>query len=165
MDGGGWILDQCNISANFAFGTRFLGCLENVLLICAALHCKKFKHHGKIWNLTRLFSSKWPNYWAAQKQRTLTAALSSQWTSTIVDVAVAAAATLASICSSFWSVYFVSGHRFCVELYKTMNPFLGFIFSDTDMFKYCIVLTWTLSIILFKLSPAGDLSLNGSVKT
>ena len=29
MDGGGWILDQCIVLANFAFGTRFLG---NVLL-------------------------------------------------------------------------------------------------------------------------------------
>ena len=32
MDEGGWILDQCIVLANFAFGTRFLGCLENVLL-------------------------------------------------------------------------------------------------------------------------------------
>ena len=100
MDGAGWILDQCIVLANFAFGTRFLGCLENVLLFLR-LDIVKISNTMEKIDLTRLCLSKWAHYRAAQKQRTLTAALSSQWTSTIVDVAVAAAATLASTCLSF----------------------------------------------------------------
>ena len=158
MDGGGWILDQCIVLANFAFGTRFLEWLENVLLFLW-LDIVKISNTMEKFEISLAFVAqnghiterlknreRWRRpYRANGRQPLLTSPSPPPLHCTGVDLFEF---LICILCQ--WSPVL----RWTL---KTLNPFWGFIFSDTDSFKYCIVLTWTLSIIIFKLSLTGDL--------